>query len=502
MNQKRLHYFIGGLLFLASFMLQASTSNTVAKPTFSIVAIKKAPNRLLANEISSAQYQVTNNTKITRLLTMAPIRGVTQLTGDGLCSNPFLLAPKKSCLLTLQLNAGLMKSTHTGPVICKTKGEGDNSPSSFLCSRPSFQDQLSVHIAPCFPGRCLPDTTAAQLRAMTKHIKQQYGVPGIVSGVWIGGQGQLIIEEGVADLATLRPISRADHFRIGSITKSFTVTVMLQLIEEGLLQLTTPLSQFIPGLQNDNSTMAQLAEMTSGIFNYTEDPNFVNEFVSDLTRIWLPMELVSIANTNLPYFSPGANWHYSNTNTVILGIIIEMVTNRPIANEITQRLLLPLKLSNTFYLNTLPIPEPFAHGYGFNPLEDLTNTSPTGAAASGAMISRLEDLHVWGVALGKGLLLTPAMQSIRLGSLMPIVFSPCADTVPGRGPVNCPEYDKYGMGIGEIDEWIGHTGEFVGYTSLVMYHPQTDSTIVILMNLFGQGQHLPTTLFQEYLTVL
>ncbi|KTD61869.1 serine hydrolase domain-containing protein [Legionella spiritensis] len=502
MIKKVLKYLICSGLFLATFQLHAITSNTVSKPTFSVIAIKKAPDELLANEISYAQYQIVNNTKISRLLTMSPIDGVNQLTGSGLCSNPFLLAPNQSCILNLQLNASLMKSVHSGPVICKTKGGGDNSPSPFLCSQPSFQDQLNVEITPCLPGKCLPNTTTAQLRAITNQFRQQYGIPGIVSGIWVGGSGQLIIEDGFADLSTPRLISRSDHFRIGSITKSFTVTVMLQLIEQELLQLNTPLSQFLPGLQNDNATMEQLADMTSGIFNYTEDPDFVSEFISDLTRVWLPMQLVSIANTNLPYFPAGANWHYSNTNTVILGIIIEMITHNPIANEIIQRILTPLKLSQTFYVNTVPMPEPFAHGYGFAPLEDLTNTSPTSAAASGAMTSRLEDLHVWAIALGKGQLLSPAIQNIRIASLMPIVFSPCADTVPGRGPVNCPEYDKYGMGIGEIQGWIGHTGEFVGYSSLIMYNPQTDSTIVILMNIFGQGRHLPTTLFKEYLTVL
>lgn len=502
MNAKKLHYFIGSLLFLASCMLQAMMTDSISKPTFSVIAIKKAPDNLLGNDISFAQYQIVNNTKITRILTMVPIPGVTQLLGPNLCGNPFILAPQASCLLNLQLNASLMTSIHSGPVICKTKGSGDNSPSPFLCSQPSFQEQLNVEVSPCLPGKCLPSTIASQLRIITNQFRQQYAIPGIVSGIWIGGRGQLIIENGFADLARLIPINRSDHFRIGSITKSFTVTVMLQLIEQGLLQLSAPLSHFLPGIQNGNATMKQLANMRSGIFNYTEDPDFVNEFFNDLTRVWSPLELISIANDNLPYFPAGTNWHYSNTNTVILGVIIERLTHQLIANEITQRLLIPLRLSNTFYPYTLPIPEPFAHGYGLSPLQDLTNTSPTGAAASGAMISRLDDLHAWGIALGKGQLLSAGMQKIRIASLMPVVFSPCADTVPGRGPVNCPEYDKYGMGIGEIQGWIGHTGEFVGYTSLVMYHPQTDSTIVILMNIFGQSQHLPTALFKEYLKVL
>lgn len=502
MMKKKLEYLICSILLLTSFQLNAITKATISSPVFRVIAIKKAPPLLLANEISSAQYKIVNNTKTSRLLTMRPINGVDQLTGPGLCSNPFLLAPQQSCILNLQLNAAVMKSNHSGPVICKTQSANNNIPSPFLCSQPGLHDQLNVEITPCSSGTCLDNPTITQLRAITNQLRQQYGIPGIVSGVWIGGKGQLIIEDGFANLPTSRPISRSDHFRIGSVTKSFTVTVILQLIEQGLLQLDTSLSQFLPGIQNDNSTMEQLADMTSGIFNYTENQDFINEFTRDLTKAWLPMQLISAVSSNPPYFPAGTNWHYSNTNTVILGVIIEMITHNSIANEITQRLLIPLKLSNTFYLDTVPMPEPFAHGYGFDPLTDLTNTTPTSAAASGAIVSNLEDLHTWGIALGKGQLLSPELQNIRINSMRPIVFSPCADTVPGRELVNCPEYDKYGMGIGEIQGWIGHTGEFVGYSSLVMYNPQTDSTIVILMNIFGFNQHLPTTLFKQYLTIL
>ena len=96
-----------------------------------------------------------------------------------------------------------------------------------------------------------------------------------------------------------------------------------------------------------------------------------------------------------------------------------------------------------------------------------------------------------------------------IDSLRPIVFFPCDDEDPERPKRSCPEYDKYGLGIGELDGWIGHTGEFIGYTSLVMYEPESGSVVVILMDIFGledkltgKGVHLPTKIFREYAKIL
>ncbi|MBN9225799.1 MULTISPECIES: serine hydrolase domain-containing protein [Legionella] len=498
-NKMGLYGFFCGLLFCASELI-------AAKPVFTIVTQNNLPKEVMANSILSIQYLVKNETLHTRQLTMRSISGVTVYNPgqSEACTLPFTLAPGESCQLNLKLNASQMGRgiRKKGPVICKTRGPNDPRPSSFLCAQPSESDSLDVKVLPCTSGRCLPNALASSLRQLTTAYRQQFGIPAVVAGVWLPGQGELIIEEGYADLNSLTPVSRLDHVRIGSITKSFTVTVMLQLISEGKLSLQTMLSAFMPALQNSNATMAQLADMRSGIFNFTEDAALDEELFQDLTRFWLPAQLINAANQNLPYFPAGADWHYSNTNTVIIGSIIEQLSQRPIWQEIEQRILTPLGLKNTFYPLTLDLPTPFAHGYGFSPLEDVTNTNPSFAGASGAMISRLDDLKRWAVALGQGLVLTPAMQAQRIASLQPIVFAPCPDTVPGRPLVTCPEYNRYGLGIGELSGWIGHTAEFFGYSAVVMYNPQSQGVIVIWMNIFGVGEHLPTKLFLEYLTVL
>ncbi len=144
-------------------------------------------------------------------------------------------------------------------------------------------------------GGSLDPELEAQLREIVSRYKEDFGIPGVLAGVWIPGKGHLVIEDGLADIETGRPISKADHVRIGSVTKSFTVTVILQLVGEGLLDLNEPVGNYLPDVENSDATIAELANMKSGIFNYTEDADFVTEFVSsDFLRVWTDQEIVDV----------------------------------------------------------------------------------------------------------------------------------------------------------------------------------------------------------------
>lgn len=347
---------------------------------------------------------------------------------------------------------------------------------------------------------------AQTLRQILIDNMDEYGIPGALAGVWIPGEGKLIIEEGVSDLDSDEPIKRGDHARIGSITKSYTVTVILQLVEEGVISIDDPLSKYFPAVKNSDATIRDLANMRSGIFNYTEDKAFGMLLIEDLLRKWAPQELVDVADMNAPYFTPDGGWHYSNTNTVILGMIIEQVTGNFVGDEIQERIIEPLGLGGTIYPVSPDIPFPFSKGYlELDPemgLSDVTLSDPSSSAGSGAMISTLQDMRRWGKALGMGTLLIEETQQERIDSLAPIVFDPCDDDDPERPKRSCPEYDKYGLGIGEINGWIGHTGEGIGYTLLVMFNPQNESIVAIIMNRSGVGKHVPTKVFMEYAEIL
>ncbi|MFZ2314436.1 MAG: serine hydrolase domain-containing protein [Gammaproteobacteria bacterium] len=496
------YILVSALIFnlFTPFMLDAKAAAT---PKFSVVALTKPPQQILANQIVSAQYNVTNNTKITRTFTLIPVAGITQQPGANICPIPFTLAQGQSCRFNLQLNAAqLGAGVHSGPVICKTKSANDNTPDSLLCSNPSNSDSLNVTVIPCTSSTCLNSQKAQQLRAVTARYEQQYHIPGLLAGIWIPGQGELIIQDGVADIETGRPITITDHVRIASITKSFTTTVVLQLVQDGLVNINNPISSLGFSIQNNNATIGQLADMRSGIFNYSVDANFLQGLDSNVLRKWQPQELVNFANSNNVYFAPGANWHYSNTNTILLGMIIEQLTGHFIGDEINNRIITPLGLTETSYSTSPTLPAPFSRGYIGGSLEDITDVDPSFSGAAGGMISTVGDLKKWAHALATGSVLSPAMQAQRVSSILPMSFDPCADNDPSRPHPTCPEYDQYGYGLGSIEGWRGHTGDYLGYQLLMMYEPTSGATIVIMVNISGVGIHVPTNLFREYLTVL
>ena len=135
----------------------------------------------------------------------------------------------------------------------------------------------------------------------------------------------------------------SDHYRIGSITKTMTATVILQLAQEGKLVLDDPISKYRPDVPNgDNISIAQLLDMRSGLAGYTENPMFQQAVDDDPERIWTPDELLALAFSVPPLFPPGTAWQYSNTNYVLLGLVMEDVTGQSVAELFQERLFDPL----------------------------------------------------------------------------------------------------------------------------------------------------------------
>jgi D-alanyl-D-alanine carboxypeptidase len=324
----------------------------------------------------------------------------------------------------------------------------------------------------CLTG--LPATLQAdlyqELEAVLDRKMTETAVPGILMGVWRGETEVAVFEKGFSNVQTSEPIHRLQSMRMASVTKSFTVTRILQLHDAGLLSMDDPIGHYVPGLQNGHATLRQLANMTSGIFNYTEDSGLVTELITNPTRVWTDTELVQVANAPVhsPYFTPGNGWHYSNTNTVLLGMVIEAVTGNFYANEIAQSISQPLGLMKTIYPNGDLPPAPFSEGYANfgDGIVNFSEASPTAASASGSLVSTLDDLRIWATALAQGTLLSPETQEERL-MMIPL------------GEEAHPEYDSYGLGIGSLDGWLGHTGDFPGYQSLIMHALLSDHTVVI-----------------------
>ncbi|MET9887793.1 serine hydrolase domain-containing protein [Streptomyces sp. NPDC006430] len=335
----------------------------------------------------------------------------------------------------------------------------------------------------------LTPTVAAQLDAAVLQVMRKTQVPGVTVGLWAPGKGSYARTFGVADKATGAPMATGLHVRIGSETKTFTVTALLQLVDQGKAALDDPIDRWVTGVPNgDRITLRQLAGMRSGLFNYSLDEDFDKKFQADPEQSFTPQQLLDYAFKHPVLFPPGAQFDYSNTNLILLGLVVEKVTGRPLHEVITQDVLGPAGLRRTLFPTGSDMPDPYAHGYtnqtASGKIEDATDWNPSWAWAAGAMISDMQDLRSWARTLATGGLLTSATQAERLKT------TPM--DIPGAG---------YGLGIFDVQGWIGHNGSIPGYEVLPVYLPQAQATMVIVLNtdVRYEGQE-PSTLFGQAVT--
>src|SRR6202012_5705159 len=194
-------------------------------------------------------------------------------------------------------------------------------------------------------------------------------VPGAVVGVWMPGAAAWVRAVGLGNLSPKEAMKLDDKFRVGSNTKTFVVTVLLQLVDEGKLSLDDSLAKFDVGVKvpnAENITVRELCQMRSGLLDAYHAPELDSMNINAHTKI-TPRELVAIAVKHPPLFAPGAKWNYSNTNYLLLGLIIETLTHDTAQHQIEKRLLGPLKLKNTtFPTDEVGMPAPFSHGFGLD----------------------------------------------------------------------------------------------------------------------------------------
>jgi D-alanyl-D-alanine carboxypeptidase len=293
------------------------------------------------------------------------------------------------------------------------------------------------------------------------------GTPGAVAGVDLGRRSWHGTA-GVADLDRPRPRTPADHFRIGSITKTFTAVTLLKLEAEGALSLDDSVEKWLPAVfvhddyDGRSITLRQLLNHTSGVFDILKDHDFVSRytgaaFLEHRYDSWTPDRLVEIATSHPPLFQPGEQqWSYSSTNYLLAGMVIEAATGQRYADVVESWLLRPLHLDETVVPGSAPtLPEPHARAYSRLFVDspeakvyDVTEFDPSMAGAAGEIISTTHDLNRFFGALFGGRILPPYQQGELLSGV---------DT--GRG------YD-YGLGVrtyplpcGTV--W-GHDGDVFG----------------------------------------
>ncbi|UGS33755.1 serine hydrolase domain-containing protein [Capillimicrobium parvum] len=350
-------------------------------------------------------------------------------------------------------------------------------------------------VAVCLTAGVSAAGAAASKRdaALTKGVRGALAhadVSGAIVGVWQRGRRPYLRAFGTRDPATNEPMATNLHMRIGSVTKTFTITAILQLVDQGKLSLDDKIGKYIPGVTGgDQITLRQLASMTSGIPSYTFDPRFDEDLVSDPHREFTPQQLLGYVAGQPLMFAPGTSFAYSNTNTILLGLVVEQVSGQSLPDYLRQHILQPLGMSRTSFPLTSDMPAPFAHGFTqlspSSPVTDATNYNPSWTWAAGQLVSDAHDLRIWARRLisGRGLL-SPATQRERLAS------------VAGPGdPI------AYGIGLFNVQGWLGHNGSLPGYQTLTLRRPKARATIVALLTSdIEVGGRAPSTLVGQAIT--
>ncbi|MFI9803493.1 serine hydrolase domain-containing protein [Streptomyces sp. NPDC052301] len=338
--------------------------------------------------------------------------------------------------------------------------------------------------APATTALPAPDTAglAAALRATVDR-----GAPGALARI-DDRNASYRATDGFADRSTLRPLATEDRFRIGSVTKSFSAVVLLQLADEHRLSLDAPVNLYLPGLlPDDRITVRQVLSHRSGLYDYTNDlfADSVSGFEAVRNKVFTYRELVALSLRKPRTNAPGAAYAYSNTNFVVAGLLIEKLTGQSVRTAYQERIFKPLNLRDTFYVHPdTTIPGPFARGYltpdrAGEPLVDATDQTVSWAQSAGAIISSARDLNIFYSALLEGRLLSRA----RLAEMER--FTPVNSTT------------AYGLGLRRRDlscgiSVYGHTGAVQGYYTYAFATKDGARSVTAVANTSNNGAVLDT----------
>ncbi|MEU9835145.1 serine hydrolase domain-containing protein [Streptosporangium sp. NPDC048047] len=349
-------------------------------------------------------------------------------------------------------------------------------------------------------------TPAGQDRPELREIIQEMVDSGFV-GVSLrvhDERGEWAAVAGARELGGAEAPPADGHVRIGSNTKTFVATVVLQLVAEGGLGLDDAVDDHLPGFGLDRRiTVRMLLQHTSGVFNFTgeyyDDGTFApgipatpagKEWVEGRFKTYRPEELVKLALSKPSRFEPGTGWSYSNTNYVLARLLIEKVTGRSLAEEMRRLILEPLGLSGTLQPTTeTDVPAPHAHAYyryeedGGTETVDVTRHNPSWISSGGDMISTPRDLHTFISALVGGRLL-PA-------ELLTEMITPESRAGYGLGV-----FVQEAPGGGTV---ITHNGGMAGHAALMYSTPDGGTTLTAALNYVDDAAMSTGAAFQQAL---
>ncbi|MFC8200115.1 serine hydrolase domain-containing protein [Streptomyces sp. NPDC057298] len=359
-------------------------------------------------------------------------------------------------------------------------------PAHDAAAAPADVNSAAVQAGSAAKAQKLPAPDVAGLRAVLRTALTQRA-PGAVARIDDRGTVHKVAE-GVADKRTGRAISTADRFRVGSVTKSFSAVVLLQLVDEGALALDTSVNTYLPGLlPDDNITVRHVLSHRSGLYDYTNDmfEHTVPGFEAVRNKVFSYQDLVDLSLKQPLGNAPGAAYSYSNTNFVVAGMLIEKLTGKPVRSAYQSRIIKPLGLKDTFYVHPgTAVPGKHARGYltpdeAGAPLVDSTEQTVSWAQSAGAVISSTRDLNTFFSALLGGDL-TSAEQLAQMQQWVPV------NSTQG-----------YGLGLRRRDlscgvSVYGHTGTVQGYYTYSFTSKGGGRTVTALANTSNNGTVLTT----------
>jgi D-alanyl-D-alanine carboxypeptidase len=345
------------------------------------------------------------------------------------------------------------------------------------------------------PASAADVASSAAHAATTDRAPLQAGLQGLVDAGATGAMG--LVDDGkhliratagVGRLDPPAPLRVDDEVRVASITKTFMSVLILQQVAEHRLRLDDDVQRWLPDLVPNGSaiTVRMLLNHTSGLYDYGDDPSYLPAMIADRYRNWTPTELIGLATRHDPLFAPGEGWSYSNTNYILVGMIIERVTGREVPDLVRDRITEPLHLADTFLDTTGTFRSHYAHGYlppsvtstlppglGDGGYFDVSDVSPSSSWTAGALVSTAPDLSRFFQALMSGRLLPRAILRQMLTTV---------DTEGGL---------SYGLGIFRFTTpcgtvW-GHGGLVFGYASYAVTDDSGTRSAIVLVPTLVEG---------------
>jgi D-alanyl-D-alanine carboxypeptidase len=320
----------------------------------------------------------------------------------------------------------------------------------------------AVAILPAPAASAATSAEAELQRQLNALVAAEGGPPGAIVTLRRGERVR-VLTAGVADVRKRRAPRASDHMRIASVAKAFSGAVALRLVADGKLELEDTIGGVLPGLPGAWSavTVRQLLNHTSGLPDYTKSQGFRRQFGNDPGGYVSPAKILSWVRRGRLEFTPGSRYEYSNTDNIVVGLIAERVTGTPYGRLLQEIAFKPLGLRETSFPIRPALPRPFIHGYlvvdDMGATEDVsTLLNPSGAWASGGIVSTPRDLNKFIGAYLAGRLFPASLQSEQLRFVTGGQSSPPG---PGTNAAGLAVF-RYRTRCGTV---YGHTGNFPGY---------------------------------------